>query len=337
MQTVVFALSFWDTKIMNVLVVGSSVIDLFLSVEKSHTIISGNNVSFALGDKIPSDIKKLGLGGNGANVSVGLTRLGIPTTFYTYLGKDILSREIEEKLSAEGVELISDKENGENSPLHIIFDFETDRVIFSHYPKIEHKFKMDNSGFDYIYLNSVADVWEGAYEKVLEFSETNNIPIIFSPGSRQLDNLNDLIFKIIQKSKFIFINKEEAVKILKEKNIQTPDIKSILSGLSSLGPKIVSVTDGPSGAYAMNENKEMFQINASEKSSSVDKTGAGDGYASGFLGASLLEKPVNEAMRWGAINASSVMKYFGSQPGLLSLKALEEELAKHSDHKANKI
>src|SRR3989344_6044593 len=100
---------------MHVLVIGSSVIDLFLSLD--------------LGDKIPSQISRSAVGGNGANVSVGLTKLEIPTTFYTYLGNDFFSREIESGLSSQGVELDIERHPESSSPLHIILDFPDDRVI----------------------------------------------------------------------------------------------------------------------------------------------------------------------------------------------------------------
>lgn len=308
-----------------------------MTVSDSHANVLDKKVSFSLGDKIPSEIKKLSLGGNGSNVSVGLTRLTIPTTFYTFLGKDILSREIEEKLTSEGVELIAKKGDAENSPLHIIFDFKDDRIIFSHYPKAEHEFSIEKHEYNYIFLNSIADVWEKAYRQVLEFAKLNNIPIIFSPGSRQLDNLNDLVFNVIEKSKFIFINKEEAIKILEAKNLENSDIKKILTNLTSLGPEIASVTDGANGAWAIDKEGKTYQIKALGNNTSVDKTGAGDAYAAGFLGSKLLGMDVPEAMRWGATNSKSVMEFIGSQPGLLTLKQIQEEIIKKPDYKAELI
>lgn len=322
---------------MHILVIGSSVIDLFMTIDPSHAPVTGGKVSFSLGDKVPSEIKKLGLGGNGSNVSVGLTRLTIPTTFYTYLGKDILSREIEEKLTTEGVELIAKRGTSENSPLHIIFDFEKDRVIFSHYPKAEHSFEIDKKDFDYIFLNSVADVWENTYEQVFEFSKANNIPIIFSPGTRQLDNLNETVFKVIERSQFIFVNKEEANKILSKKGLESNDAKTILTNLAALGPKIVSVTDGENGAYARGEDGKTYYIKASGDNNSVDKTGAGDGYAAAFLGCMLSGGTVQDAMKWGGINSKSVMKFIGAQPGLLTLEEIKKETQALNDYEASQI
>jgi ribokinase len=326
-------------KIMNVLVVGSSVIDLFLTIDKSHTKIEDNRVSLLLGDKIPSEIKKLCLGGNGANVSVGLTRITVPTTFYTYLGKDVLSKEIEEKLTTEGVELIAKRGENENSPLHLIFDFDSDRIIFSHYPKVNHNFSYEGgSHFDYVFLNSIADYWEEAYREVLEFARKNTTPIVFSPGSRQLDELNELVFQVIHASKFIFVNKEEAEKILEKNGKKSTDIKDILQNLSLLGPKVVSVTDGVKGAYALDEEKNIYQILPYKtNAASVDRTGAGDSYASGFLAACIQGQSVKEAMRWGAVNAWSVMSQIGAQPGLLTKTQIEKALVENNNFTAEKI
>ena len=144
---------------MHVLVVGSSVIDLFLSVEQSHVQIQDKKILLNLGDKIPSQIKKLTLGGNGANASVGLTRLETPTTFYTYLGSDILSREIENGLTSEGVALMAQRDDSQTS-MSLIFDFDSDRIIFSNHVKRDHNFEIKEEGrFDYIYLHSIGEEW----------------------------------------------------------------------------------------------------------------------------------------------------------------------------------
>ena len=54
---------------MNVLVVGSSLFDVIIPLEESdHVKVEGNRASFALGDKIPIDIKAFSIGGNAPNV-----------------------------------------------------------------------------------------------------------------------------------------------------------------------------------------------------------------------------------------------------------------------------
>ncbi len=319
---------------MHILVVGSSVIDLFMTVDKNHIETRDRKVILNLGDKIPSEIKKLAVGGNGANVSVGLCRLEIPASFYTYLGSDVLSRKIEEDLSREGVALASKRGAIQNAPLHIILDFTEDRVILSHYEHVDHDFSYDGQEkFDFIFLNSLADTWEGAYQKVYDYAKKNNIPFAFSPGSRQLDRLDDLIYQIIGHTKIFFSNKEEAVRIIKK---EETDIKVILKELKKLGPSIISVTDGPNGAYAIDENNNCYFIKPAP-TDSTEKTGAGDAYATGFFASILHGNNTSTAMTWGTLNAGGVMQDVGAESGLLSKEELDRQLKEHNNLKAELI
>jgi len=59
----------------------------------------------------------------------------------------------------------------------------------------------------------------------------------------------------------------------------------------------------------------------------VEKTGAGDAYAAGFLGALLLGKSVEEALQWGAAESASVIEHVGAQPGLLTMNGLKHRLS----------
>ena len=320
---------------MHVLVVGSSVIDLFLSIERHAEIIAGK-VQFNLGDKIPSSIKEMGLGGNGANVSVGLTRLEIPTSFYTYLGGDILSAQIEEGLSSEGIELIIEREKDYTSSFSIILDFNDDRIIFSHHQKREHNFSLKSSDYyDYIYLTSIGDYWEKAYREVYNFSEKNKIPIAFSPGMHQLESMNDTVFNIIKNSQIFFSNKQEAEIVLgKGKDRQTPS--ELLLGIKKLGPSVVSITDGENGSYALDKDNRIFSTKALHVEA-AEKTGAGDAYAAAFFAAYLLGHDVKTAMVWGSFNANSVMQKVGAQRGLLTKKGLDKILFSTNNSKVQKL
>lgn len=301
----------------NALVVGSSLIDLFLRPEESHATITDNHVSLLLGDKVPTEIDKMSLGGNGSNVSVGLARLGIATTFYTWLGNDILSTEIENTIEKEGVNLLTEEIRGEKTGLSVILNFGKDRIIFSHHETRNHIFTPQQIKPDLIYLTSIGDTWKEAYESVIEFAQEIHAELAFSPGSKQIENISDSIIKTLSKTTLLFVNKQEANRILKHVGDESDDIKTILKSLSLLGPKIVSVTDGAQGAFARSAEGEFFAIAALPNNNAANKAGAGDAYASGFLTSYLLGNDIPEAMGWGAQNAASVMKKIGAQDGLL--------------------
>ncbi|MFI5265373.1 MAG: carbohydrate kinase family protein, partial [Candidatus Levyibacteriota bacterium] len=191
---------------------------------------------------------------------------------------------------------------------------------------------------DYIFLNSVADLWEHAYKNVLAYAAKQSIPFAFSPGSRQLDSMNELVTNAVKKSEIFFSNKEEAQKILTAVQKPTAEMKEILHNLAELGPKVVSVTDGKNGGYARDADGSVFHIASYDPDFvSEDKTGAGDAYASGFFAAHILGKDIKTAMMWGAVNAHAVMGKLGAQAGLLTPKELQNMLEARPDFRAEKM
>jgi len=323
---------------MKVLVVGSSKIDLFFEViEKSHIKSSGNDVLLAAGDKIPIDIKRIALGGNGANISVGLKRLGHETTFFTYFGNDVFSKEMEDIIKKEGINLKA-QNIGDKSSLSLILDLDKDRIIFSHHEPKAHPFTYDDPALpDFVYLISVGPSWEETYEEVLEFVKKNNIPLIFTPGSPQIDSASQVLKDVTDSAKIIFVNLDEAKKLLKLQGIQVQqNPKEILSKMKSLGAEVVSVTDGLNGAYAIDKNNETYFIKPFGQEA-VERTGAGDAYASSFLAHYLLGLDVAECMKRGTFNANSVVSKVGAQEGLLNKEEMEKIAADNKDFKAEKI
>lgn len=323
---------------MKVLVVGSSKIDLFFEViEKSHIKDDGNNVVLSVGDKIPIDIKRIALGGNGANVSVGLKRLGHDTTFFTYFGNDVFSKEMEDIIKKEGINLKA-QNIGDKSSLSLILDLEKDRIIFSHHEPKAHPFAYNDSGLpDFVYLISVGPSWEETYEEVLEFVKKNNIPLIFTPGSPQIDSSSQILKEVMDSAKIIFINLDEAKKLLKLQNIEVPQSpKDILLKIKSLGVEVVSVTDGLNGAYATSKNNDTYFIKPFGQEA-TERTGAGDSYASGFLAHYLLGLDVAECMRRGTFNANSVVSKVGAQEGLLTKEEIDKISEENKDFKAERI
>ncbi|PIT89009.1 MAG: hypothetical protein COU27_02480 [Candidatus Levybacteria bacterium CG10_big_fil_rev_8_21_14_0_10_36_7] len=317
---------------MNILVVGSCTIDMFLKADSDHFQTNENKVCFALGDKIPTDIKDFSIGGNGANVSVGLKRLGVTSSLFTHLGSDLLSKEVETTVQKEGVITEIIKIPTKTPSLSFVFDFNNDRIIFSHHTTYDYDFSYSKTDLpDLIYLTSIGNRWENVYKKVVEFAKENKIPLALSPGSAQLEDINDTLLWALKSSNMIFINKQEAEKILSASGHKTKNVLDILSALQALGPETVSITDGANGAYAISADKTPYKISVFKTPGQTDKTGAGDAYASGFLAAYSFEKNTQESMRWGSVNAWSAMTKTGAQNGLLKKADVEEIIKTETD------
>jgi len=61
------------------------------------------------------------------------------------------------------------------------------------------------------------------------------------------------------------------------------------------------------------------------------KTGAGDAFASGFLGARLAGEDIVEATKWGTANATGVIRHVSANEGVLSEEEIQEMMDKYSD------
>ena len=141
---------------------------------------------------------------------------------------------------------------------------------------------------------------------------------------------------VLEKTDYLFVNKQEAEEILYGKELELAgekenQIKKLLYGLRGLGAKNVVITDGENGSFVYDESNESHHVGAI-KIDVVEKTGAGDAYTAGFLAAMLNDKPVEEAMRWGTLDAASVIQKIGAEEGLLSKVELEKRLKSIGDN-----
>ena len=60
----------------------------------------------------------------------------------------------------------------------------------------------------------------------------------------------------------------------------------------------------------------------------LDRTGAGDAFASTIVAALALGESMDTALTWAPVNSASVVQQLGAQAGLLSMDKLKQWLAK---------
>lgn len=323
----------------DVVCVGDATIDAFLSIHEASLhcrlnekdcelcqVPDGTWLCLKYGEKIPVDSFKLSLGGIAGNVSVGLSRMGLKSALCAEIGDDELSQKIENDLKKENVntELLL-KTKGETASLAIGINFKGERTLLVGHVKRKHNFNFDGVSARWLYLGGLGEEWQEPYKKVLDYAQKNNLRLAFTPGSSQLEELNETAFEVLKKTEVLLVNKTEGEVIGKKRNEQENDPSKILVQLQQLGPKIVVITDGKNGSLAIDKDGKVYSLGIFP-CNVVEKTGAGDAYASGFLGAVLSEKNVEEAMRWGAVNASSVIEHVGAQKGLLTKEEIEQRM-----------
>jgi len=148
--------------------------------------------------------------------------------------------------------------------------------------------------------------------------------LAFQPGTFQIDMGKEKLAPLYALTELVACNKEEAERIL---GLGETDIKTLLENMLSLGPKIVVITDGTKGAYASDGTQMLRVPMYPDPRPPYDRTGAGDACTATVTVALSLGLPLAEALRWGPVNAMSVVQEIGAQKGLLSRDALEKLLA----------
>lgn len=317
----------------DVISVGEAKIDAFMTLHDAthNTHLIGPDICFRYGAKIDVDRYDLQMGGNAANVTVGLSRLGLKTTLFAELGDDELSLLVHNSLAKENINrahIIHDKNSA--SSLSVIINFKGDRTIFSQHVKRAHDFHFEEMTAHYLFVTSLGDDWQTPYKRALEFAVKNNIKIAFNPGGHQFREGKELIRQILKHTDILFLNKEEAEKLLYGEDLRDNDnspeyIKILTEGLAAEGIKTIVLTNGKYGSYCL-DKEGNFHHEPMYPGAPVERTGAGDGYTAGFLAATLHGLDVKTAMKWGAVNSASVVSVIGSEPGLLTKEEIEKKV-----------
>jgi sugar/nucleoside kinase (ribokinase family) len=307
----------------NVLSLGPARMDAFVklpednfsercSIDRKRCVIE-----LGFGEKISVSGVDFAIGGNAGNNAVGLSRLGFSTALIGAMGDGWMDQKAIDELKKEKVEMKYVEINKGQNGFGVVINYQEERTILSYYPDALCCFPEDKElGADWVYITSMGQNYESFYKQAVDWATAHHTKITFNPGSRQIKNHN--IAAVLAVTQLLFVNHEEGNELLGG-NFSC----EILSRkLFELGPKIVVVTDGSDGAYCFDGQKDYFapiiEIPV------VERTGAGDAFAVGFMGAIMLEESIEEAMLWGTRNSASVLGYVGPQKGLLTLDKISK-------------
>jgi len=303
-------------------VIGDISLDRFLLLPKLDIMPSNVNpgnfiLNLEIGNKIPvSEIYEY-IGGNAYNLTYGLSLLGVNTAIVSSIGKDDISNYILNSLSETNLNtehIASTEQSGINQSTILSMDGE--RVIFSHHkPKDYNSLNIPEA--EWLYITSLSKGSENLLEQLLVKDIKHKVA--FNPGSYLLKNNFNFIQQILPKTEIIFVNKEEAQHIL---NTSEENIANLTQGLHSMGVKIIGLTDGNNGAWVSDANQVLHL--PARPVQKLETTGAGDAFSAGFLAAFIQFNDLSQALKWGIIQSSSVLREIGSVNGLSSLDEVLE-------------
>ena len=310
----------------DILSIGDTTIDHIVQLKEAdvHCTLDKGSCLLCLqyAEKIPVESWTRAVAGNAANNATGSARLKMKTAIVTIVGDDEEGQLITTTLKKEGVDvhmITKDKIKGTNASNVISFQGERTILVY-HEPR---KYKLPRlPKSEWVYYTSVGKNHDRYNREITTYIKKSSAKLAYNPGSHQLNTGLNGMKQVLRFCTILFVNKEEAARIIGVK----PTIQQSLEGLHVLGPRYVVITDGDNGSYGY-DGKNMYTLHV-VKAKVVEKTGAGDSFATATIYALHNGKTLVEAMHYGAINSASVIEHIGPQVGLLTKKEIEERYKK---------
>jgi len=312
--------------------IGDITTDAFIRIHEASVTCDVNRekckLCLSFGDKVPYDsVDIIPAVGNSPNAAVSATRLGLHTALITNLGDDHNGGECLATLKKNNVstELVTTHKNKATN-YHYVLWYEEERTILIKHQEYNYSL-IPFAAPQWLYLSSLAQNSLKYHEEIITFLKNNpETKLAFQPGTFQMKMGLEKIGELYKHSELFFCNVEEAKRILGI--MEDIDTSELLEQMHKMGPKLVVITDGPKGAYAYDGTEAWFMPPYPDPKPPLERTGAGDAFASTVTSALALGKTLPEALQWGPINSMSVVQQVGAQRGLLTREKLEEFLQK---------
>lgn len=311
--------------------IGDIVTDAFIRLKDAAIHCDTNNhqceLCLRFGDKVPyEEAYVVPAVGNSANAAVAAARLGLRSALVSNVGDDYFAEECLDTLVKEKVDTIYMQSHpGQKTNYHYVLWYEDDRTILIKHQ--DYEYTLPEIGTPkWVYFSSLGKKSLEFHHIIEKYLQNHpEINLAFQPGTFQMKLGKEVLAGLYSRSNVFFCNKEEAQRIL---GTLENDAQKLLKTMHEIGPKIVVITDGPSGAYAYDGTEMWFMPPYPDPKPPYERTGAGDAFSSTFTVALALGLSIVEALMWAPINAMSVVQQVGAQAGLLNRSQITEYLAK---------
>jgi len=328
-------------KPIDFLAIGDITTDAFIRLKDAHVNCAIDKtrceICLKFADKVPFEsVTIVKAVGNSANASVAAARLGLRSALVSDIGDDQNGKDCLAQLKKEAVatSYIS-THRGTPTNYHYVLWYGDERTILVKHQKYPYQLPHISPPPKWLYLSSLGSHSEAYHEEIIGYlAHHPEVKLAFQPGTFQMQLGTKKLAALYKRSEVLICNVEEAERITGiSSGANRSEIKKVLYALHLLGPKIVHVSDGPKGGYVSDARNgrvplTYFMPIYPDPKPPLERTGAGDSYASTFVAAFAMGKSLEEAVQWGVINSMSVVQYVGAQEGLLDQKAIQSWLAK---------
>lgn len=304
----------------DVITIGAGVRDVFLVsgafiALKSDLFPTGVGECVALGSKIELDEIILTTGGGATNAAATFGSLGFKTAAMCKVGNDSPGRDVKDDLRRFGVSSRLVKTvKGETGYSTLLTMKDGERTVLV-YRGVSAKFTPKDIDFGafkrtkWVYLTSLGGNMTLS-KRIINEAHKAGAKVMWNPGSRELKAGIKVFKPLLPKLTVLNMNREEAEILTGQK-----DLNKALELLHAPGT-VRLITDGTAGSYAY---RDGWSVHASTtKAKAISRTGAGDGFGSGFLSGLMKTDDLKEALRIGTLNAESIIQEHGAKNGILT-------------------
>ncbi|MCK5107665.1 MAG: carbohydrate kinase family protein [Nanoarchaeota archaeon] len=308
----------------DVITFGSALVDTFVYTGMHEIKNKGKKlIAYNVGEKFLITETEQFTGGGGSNTAVSFARLGLKTGIITKLGNDSVGEVVLKELKKEKVDFLGKKIKGRSAFSVVLDSFERDRTILT-YKAITNDIGINDFKLKptkWLYFSSLMGESHKTQEKLAKIAKKKSIKIAYNPSSYQTSKGRKYLASMLKNTSLLVFNMEEARMISKKKLVS-----DILIDLNKLGPETICITDGKEAVYVYDGT--YFYKAKPHKMKVLERTGAGDAFASGFVAGIVNGKKVEEAIRIGITNSESVIKYRGAKNKLLKYNEVLKILKK---------
>lgn len=315
------------------LMIGDIFTDAFIELDESTSKIIKEKdgkewLALPFGQKPPYEkvdiIKSVG---PSPNAAVSAARLGLNASLMAWVGDDPTGEEALEHLRAEnvGTDAMVVEKNKLTSYWYVL-RYGSDRTMLVKSEQYAYAWQPPKVQPDWIYLSYIGkDSWP-LHQALSDYLDKNpDIKLAFQPGTFHFQWGTKKLAKLYKRTEIVVMNREEAVEVTGKSYNSLADLSA---ALHALGPNIVVITDGPNGSYASYAGRLVTIPNYPDPKAPLDRTGAGDAFASTIVAALALGKSMDEALTWAPINSMNVVQHLGAQAGLLTQNKIRTLLKK---------
>jgi len=300
----------------DIITLGSANIDIFVKTKINPEIRKHENhtdIAYHLGEKILIEDLEITTGGGGTNTAVAFSRLGLKTAFIGALGEDAHGKHILSELEKEKVDFLGKTKPG-NTGLSVILPSARERTILAYkginnYLKIK-DIKLTKIKTKWLYVSSMLGQSQHTAEKIIHLANKRGIKIALNFSLYLAKQGTGNLSHILSVADLIIMNKEEARALTKKNNI-TDIFKEIYDYTNA----IVVITSSSGDIFASDSLK--IYVKKIHPINPIDKTGAGDAFASGFIYGLMKKQDVDYALNCGHKEALSILQHIGAKNNLL--------------------